>query len=124
MNPVPLFLIIVTLPLLLGGCGEKRVAEVKPESDSVNAEELEERKGITYLKKSNTPFTGKCLDFWSNGKKATEVNYKDGKKDGQTLFWHNNGQKKKESNYKDGKSIGRAKYWNRKGEPVDFLTEL
>ena len=23
MNPVPLFLIIVTLPLLLGGCGEK-----------------------------------------------------------------------------------------------------
>ena len=27
MNPVPLFLIIVTLPLLLGGCGEK--AKVK-----------------------------------------------------------------------------------------------
>jgi len=24
MNPVPLFLIIVTLPLLLGGCGEKK----------------------------------------------------------------------------------------------------
>ena len=31
MNPVPLFLIIVTLPLLLGGCGEDPVAEVKPE---------------------------------------------------------------------------------------------
>ena len=30
MNPVPLFLIIVTLPLLLGGCGEKPVVEVKP----------------------------------------------------------------------------------------------
>ena len=31
MNPVPLFLIIVTLPLLLGGCGvEEPVAEVKP----------------------------------------------------------------------------------------------
>jgi len=30
MNPVPLFLIIVSLPLLLGGCGEKPVAEVKP----------------------------------------------------------------------------------------------
>ncbi len=31
MNPVPLFLIIVTLPLLLGGCGEKkeRGGEVK-----------------------------------------------------------------------------------------------
>ena len=27
MNPVPLFLIIVTLPLLLGGCGEKPKVE-------------------------------------------------------------------------------------------------
>ena len=31
MNPVPLFLIIVTLPLLLGGCGKEPVVEVKPE---------------------------------------------------------------------------------------------
>jgi hypothetical protein len=30
MNPVPFILIIVTLPLLLGGCGEKPVSEVKP----------------------------------------------------------------------------------------------
>ena len=61
MNPAPLFLIIVTLPLLLGGCGEKEepVAEVKPESDSVNAEELEERESIMYLKDSETPYTGK-----------------------------------------------------------------
>ena len=39
MNPVPLFLIIVTLPLLLGGCGEKAtvepVAEVKPVEEKV-----------------------------------------------------------------------------------------
>ena len=27
MNPVPFFLIIVTLPLLLGGCGEKATVE-------------------------------------------------------------------------------------------------
>ena len=27
MNPVPLFLIIVSLPLLLGGCGEKVTVE-------------------------------------------------------------------------------------------------
>ena len=33
MNPVPLFLIAVTLPLLLGGCGvEEPVAENKPEN--------------------------------------------------------------------------------------------
>ncbi len=31
MNPIPLFLLAITLPLLLGGCGEKPMAEVKPE---------------------------------------------------------------------------------------------
>ena len=35
MNPVPLFLIIVSLPLLLGGCGEKPVSEVKPVEEKV-----------------------------------------------------------------------------------------
>ena len=66
MNPVPLLLITVTLPLLLGGCGEKvaidvknveeKVLEVKEEVKNkesivetnselggVNTEELEER---------------------------------------------------------------------------------
>ncbi len=38
MNPAPLFLIIVTLPLLLGGCGEKPVAETKPvEEAAINS---------------------------------------------------------------------------------------
>ena len=40
-----LFLLAISLPLLLGGCGEKAnvepVAEVKPELDSVNGEDLE-----------------------------------------------------------------------------------
>ena len=30
MNPVPLFLIIVTLPLLLGGCGDKEAVFIDP----------------------------------------------------------------------------------------------
>ena len=47
MNPVPLFLIIVTLPLLLGGCGEEDpVAETKPaEAVSVNPNLKYEIKG-------------------------------------------------------------------------------
>ena len=58
MNSLPLFLIILIAPLLLGGCGKEPVVEVKPESDSVNAEELEERESIWYLKDSETPYTG------------------------------------------------------------------
>ena len=81
-TPYPLFLIIVSLPLLLGGCGEKvaidvknveeKVLEVKEEVKNkesivetnselggVNTEELEERENIRYLKDSETPYTGK-----------------------------------------------------------------
>ena len=134
MNPVPLFLIIVTLPLLLGGCGEK----------SVNVEELEEREYITYLKGSDTPYTGKAFTLYNNGKMETNfkdgkehglktmlykngqkglwAHFKDGKPDGLALQWHENGQKQGEAYFKDGVQIS-VKFWNSKGEPVDTLRE-
>jgi len=134
MNPVPLFLIIVTLPLLLGGCGEK----------SVNVEELEEREYITYLKGSDTPYTGKAFTLYNNGKMETNfkdgkehglktmlykngqkglwAHFKDGKPDGLALQWHENGQKQGEAYFKDGVQIS-VKFWNSKGEPVDSLRE-
>ena len=89
MNPVPLFLIIVTLPLFLGGCGEKEepVGDVKPESDSVNAEELEERESVWYLKDSETPYTGKVYALHPNGQKRFEGNWKNGKEDGLFVEW-------------------------------------
>ena len=48
MNPVPLFLIIVSLPLFLGGCGEKPVAEVKPveEKEQEIKEEMKSEESI------------------------------------------------------------------------------
>ena len=134
MNPVPLLLIIVTLPLLLGGCGEK----------SVNVEELEEREYITYLKGSDTPYTGKAFTLYNNGKMETNfkdgkehglktmlykngqkglwAHFKDGKPDGLALQWHENGQKQGEAYFKDGVQIS-VKFWNSKGEPVDSLRE-
>ena len=147
MNPLPLFLIIVTLPLLLGGCGEKPVAESnEPNTEAVNFEELEQRESIWYLIGSDTPYTGKVFRFHENGQKMTEGNikdgkfdgllhrwrengqkqyegnWKDGKGDGLMVRWHENGQKKSEANYKDGKQISK-KWWNNKGEPVDTIEE-
>ena len=97
MNPVPLFLIIVTLPLLLGGCGERTIVEpivkVKPELEGVNAEELERRRYITYRKGSDTPYTGKAYSLHANRQKAGEWNYKDGKQDGLFVWFNEKGKK-------------------------------
>ena len=138
MNPVPLFLIIVTLPLLLGGCGEKpkvepvieinpveekqevkpeeSVAETKPKPEGVNQDELERREGIMYLKGSDTPYTGKSFTLWQNGQKQFERNYKDGKQDGLQTRWYENGKKKGEANAKDGEPHGLVLQWHENGQ--------
>ena len=136
MNPVPFILLAISLPLLLGGCGEK--------PEGVNAKKLEERESITYLKGSDTPYTGKAFTLYNNaqmetnfkdgkehglktmlyknGQKGLEGNFKDGKPDGLALQWHENGQKQGEGYFKDGVQIS-VKFWNRKGEPVDTIEE-
>ena len=137
MNPVPLFLIIVSLPLLLGGCGEKATL------DSVNYDELEEREGIIYLKGSDSLFSGKAYSLYPNGRKAQEDLYENGKRHGLSVGWHEHGKKNAEGNHKNGKLngmyvkwwengqkmnetlyendkavSGSEKYWNRKGESL------
>ena len=119
MNPVPLLLLAISLPLLLGGCGEKEsvaevepveekvlevkpekpVAETEPELEGVNQDELEEREGITYLKGSDTPYTGKFFELYENGQKKVEGNIKDG----ELIF---------------------LQFLNSKGEPPDSIDEL
>ena len=126
MNPLPLFLIIVTLPLLLGGCGGKDevTAETKPKTEGVNENEVEYREGIYHLKGSDTPYTGKFYGLYENGQKSVEVNFKGGKQNGLQLKWHENGQKFYEANFKNGEFVeGSEKYWNSKGEPVDSQKE-
>ncbi len=137
MNPLRLLILLVSLPLLLGGCGE----------NVVNNDEIEYREGVAYLKGSENPYTGKAIALWENGQKRNggiykdgkmdglwmgwyengqkraEANYKDGKMDGLGGTWHENGQKRYEANYKDGTVVGSMKFWNSKGESVDTVEE-
>ncbi len=115
-------------------------------TEGINADELEFREAIWYLKDSKTPYTGKSLKWHENGQKKVEGYYKDGKPDGLIIGWHENGQKEVEANYKDGNMEGLylrwhengekfieanykddkriyRKYWNSKGEPVDSLEQ-
>ncbi len=56
----------------------------------------------------------------ANGRKKSEINYKDGKEEGLWMWWHENGQKGGERNYRDGVLVSR-KWWNNKGEPIDVF---
>ena len=137
MNPLPFILLAISLPLLLGGCGEKEepVAEVKPvgekqveieeevknekptteskpNTDGVKMDDLEFRDRIAYFEDS--PYTGKGFEMYINGQKQAEMNFKNGKKEGSEITWHLNGQKFSEVNYKDGEKIS-EKFWNKKG---------
>ena len=117
MNPVPLFLIIVTLPLLLSGCGvEEPVAGTKPELEGVEDIELEFREDIAYLKGSETSYTGKAYGLHGNGKKESELNFKDGKENGPYLAWYENGKKMYEGYWKNGKLDGLQVRWYKSGQ--------
>ena len=86
----------------------------KPEG--VNGEEIEVRKGIMYLKGSDTPYTGKVFGLHKNGQKSGEANYKDGKADGLGVSWYENGQKESEVNFKDGNFDGLVVEWHENGQ--------
>ena len=126
MKNLLLSAVLLTLPLLLGGCGdpkdvtdvknvEEKVLEVKEE---VNYKELEISGNlfneIAYHKGS--PYTGKSINYYVNGKKQSEGSYKDGQNDGLTTIWYTNGQKQIERHYKDGKEDGLVVAWHENGQ--------
>ena len=143
MKNLLLFLIVVTLPLLVGGCGGKDVAEVKPveekvleikeevknkesivetypELGGVNWEELEISggifNGIEIAYHKGSPYTGKSYKLHPNGQKRSKATFKDGKQEGLVVEWYENGQKAGEINWKDGKQEGLAVGWHANGQ--------
>ena len=114
MNPLPFILLAISLPLLLGGCGEKH--------EGVNAKKLEfigvDGIVMAYFKGSETPYTGKVYSLHPNGQKKKEGNFKEGKTDGLLVRWHKNGQKETEGNYKDGKADGLFVEWYENGQKL------
>ncbi len=64
MNPLQLLALLVSLPLLLGGCGgEKQV---------VNFDLIEKRESIRYLKDSDTPYTGNLISLHDKERKEND----------------------------------------------------
>ena len=76
-------------------------------------------KGIPWKEESDFdkkfPRDGLETLWHENGRKYTEVNYKDGKEEGLFTVWHENGQKKFEENFKNGELEGLSTAWYENG---------
>ncbi len=125
MNPVPLFLIIVTLPLFASGCVPKET-DGRPQSwpglqlgfpPPIWYKPSNYHGGKKYeANYKDGKLDGLVVSWHENGQKHTEANYKDGKLDGLWVVWHENGQKAVEANYKAGKEEGLETQWHENGQ--------
>jgi len=70
------------------------------------------RGGLVYLVNETKPFSGK----FCKTEVSSELNYKDGKKDGVHISYFRSGQKEEEGNYKDGKRVGKHIKWYGHGQ--------
>jgi len=78
---------------------------------------LIERDGVFYTKDTNKPYSGQVFSLNDVGKKKEEGILKDGKMISKTEWeWYNNGQKESEENFKDGKLDGLETQWNYNGK--------
>ena len=117
MKKIITFLFAVSLSLL--GAEDDQVAIKSLQKRGVAHNQL------YYLPNQNMPFTGKAVAKWPNGQKKTEINYKDGKRDGLKAHWYESGQKLSEISYKAGKHDGPLTVWyengklRRKGNNID-----
>ena len=100
-----LLTILLTLFLFSSAYAEVRVVD-----------KLEYRDGIAYAVGESESFSGKLATTYSNGKKETEINYKNGKQEGLDTWWYKNGKKGREINYKNGKQEGLDTWWNKNGK--------
>jgi antitoxin component YwqK of YwqJK toxin-antitoxin module len=67
---------------------------------------MERKDGIWYLKDAKTPYTGKFINYYLNGKIAGEGFLKDGLVNGERIVYYQNGNKSFFRNYINGVSNG------------------
>ncbi len=77
-------------------------------SPETPSNKLEERRSITYLLNSTTPFNGTSVEHHENGQLMAEIHYRNGAiVDGAVVSYHENGQLRERGNYLQGRKHGR-----------------
>ena len=102
-------LLIITALMLVVGCG----------SDSIKLDinNLIDRGGLMYAPNDDEPFTGIVFDFYENGEKKLNGNYRKGLMNGKWTDWYESGQKSSETtSFKDGIPDGLFTSWYENGQ--------
>jgi antitoxin component YwqK of YwqJK toxin-antitoxin module len=76
--------------------------------------ELVERKGVSYLVNSQTPFNGRVVRYHTNGELQLEVNFVEGKRESVKTYYPNS-QLEDLGNYVNGKEEGLWKSFHENG---------
>ncbi|MDD1611220.1 MAG: hypothetical protein LUO95_11705 [Methylococcaceae bacterium] len=72
---------VLAVVTFISGCNSNTLLE-KKESNEKITNVIQIRNEIAFLPNENEPFTGKYEEYYSNGKKKYEANYKYGKLNG------------------------------------------
>ena len=100
---------ILLVSVLLIGCSENRILL----DELINKGTVESP--IMYVEKEL--FSGIGFNVYDNGQLMSEMDYKNGKKDGLYKVWYENGTFMNEVNYKNGLlEDGIVKYWSEDGD--------
>jgi len=99
---------ILAIPFLNGCTG----TSTQETANTIDVTHRQVRNGTVYQDNSPKPYTGEINSYYTNGQKASEELYVDGKKQGKSLGWHENGKLKLEVRYIDGKEYGLATTWD------------
>ena len=112
--PIPILLTVA----VLFGCGDTF-------EEKVSAGDLVDRGGVKFRKNSKEPFSGIVEDFFKlalhgvelqTPKQRSKERYKDGKLEGEAIYWYNNGQIAEKSSYKGGFSHGTYEEYQQNGQ--------
>jgi antitoxin component YwqK of YwqJK toxin-antitoxin module len=90
--------IIYCIILIISGSGNPQVV--------VDANGVQKREGLVYKIGQKKPYTGKVIEWSSNGWKWSEKNYKKGEEEGLQSMWYENGKIRSEESYRSGVKEG------------------
>ena len=84
-----ILLALISTSIIFCGCSKK-----EEPLKVVTIDKIQERNGIHYEVNQTTPFTGLSQEFYPNGQKKEEINFKDGENHGLLTQWYENGVEK------------------------------